>query len=564
MRGVESNVREAIFPVQTHPSIRDLPAPPPQWRERWPTLARALGISAREPVILGLSGGADSVLLLHWLHAAEETPVTAVHVHHGLRGSEADDDAQYCRELCRALAVPFRLRRVELAAAHGSLEEAARKARYDALFDEARSARVRVLVTAHHADDALEGVLMRWVRGSELPGLVGPQRDAQRCLPGGGTVRLARPLLTLRREEIRRLLESAGLGWREDSSNVDARFTRSRVRNQLLPRLSEVSGAEGLEHLRNFARAVEDLERDLSERTAQLAWAPLRGVSATRRREDSSLGGALPRSRLRTLPRALRRRALWRLLVEATQHAPSRDQLDRIVGELDDAACARHGLRGGWQLRLSPSRVELHPPLEALLAARAGEARQLRLSFAEAQGAARTAPWVASLAAPEHGFVLPAPGSVTLPDGRRVFATLIEADAGRAIPREPGVVELDARDLPTNLRVRWPAPGDRFHPLGARGTRALRRFLADAGVPARERRLVPLVFAGDELLWVAGLRPAHPRRVSASTGLRLRLELHSGPQRRSARDEQEPAPRKRSHSAARGAGEAQQLELFEG
>lgn len=527
---------------------------PGAWSERWPALSRALGLSLREPVILGLSGGADSVLLLHWLRATGETPITAVHVHHGLRGAEADADAEFCRELCRSLDVPFRLRRADLSGASGSLEEAARNARYAALVEEARAARVRVLLTAHHADDALEGVLMRWVRGSELAGLTGPQASGERRAPDGWRVRVVRPLLGMRREELRELLGSAGLTWREDSSNDDPRFLRNRVRNQLLPRVVEISGESSLEHLRRFAQAVEQLEGELSARTAQLAWTPIPAVSATRRREDRSLGGALPRARLGSLPRALRRRALWRLLLEATQQAPSRALLDQLVSELDQPGCARHGIQGGWIVRLSRSNLELHPPLEKLLAEPADSAHQLEFGFGASGRNARTSAWVNSLAAPADGFVLPAPGSVTLPDGRRIVATLVPHEAARAIPRSPTVVELDARGLPTSLRVRWPAPGERFHPLGCSGTRPLRRFLADAGVPARERRLVPLVFAQSELIWVAGLRPSHPRRISDTTRSRLRLELQSGSPWRAQRDELEHTPT----SSAR----ERQLDLF--
>lgn len=528
---------------------------PGAWRERWPALARPLGLSLREPVVLGLSGGADSVLLLHWLRSAEETPVTAVHVHHGLRGADADADAEFCRELCRSLDVPFRLRRADLNGARGSLEEAARNARYAALVEEARASRVRVLLTAHHADDALEGVLMRWVRGADLPGLRGPQPSGERLGGDGWRVRVVRPLLGMRREEVRQLLASAGFAWREDSSNDDPRFTRNRVRNQLLPRVAEITGASGVEHLRRFAQAVEQLEGELSARTAQLAWAPLPAVSATRRREDRSLGGALPRARLGSLPRALRRRALWRLLLEATQQAPSRALLDQLVSELDEPGCARHGIQGGWVVRLNRSSLELHPPLEKLLAEPADGARQHSFGFGESGRTSRPSAWISSLTAPPGGFVLPAPGSVTLPDGRRILATLVPHDTARPIPRSPTLVELDARALPTSLRVRWPAPGERFHPLGCVGSRPLRRFLADAGVPARERRLVPLVFANDELMWVAGLRPAHPRRISETTSVRLRLELHSGSPWRAQRDELERAPpspaRERQHELFR-------------
>jgi tRNA(Ile)-lysidine synthetase-like protein len=161
------------------------------------------------------------------------------------------------------------------------------------------------------------------------------------------------------------------------------------------------------------------------------------------------------------------------------------------------------------------------------------------LPFRELSGAPhwpepRESAWIAQLAAPELGFVLPVPGSVTLPDGRRLVAQLFDADASRPVPRSAETVELDAADLPARLTVRWPRSGDRFRPLGAPGSRALRRFLADQGVPRGERKLVPIVLAGAEILWCAGLRPAHGARITGATRRRLRLELHSSSSRRAA------------------------------
>jgi tRNA(Ile)-lysidine synthase len=517
---------------------------PNDWKERWPRLARAAGLDPAEPVVLALSGGVDSVLLLHWLAASEPRPaVLAVHVDHGLRGAESDGDARFCADLCRDIGLPFRLRRAQLDPDPSGLEERAREARYALLLEEARRARVRTILTAHHADDSLETLLMRWVRGTELAGLVGPAETLEREPRDerAGSRWIVRPLLGLRRAEIERHALEAQLEWREDSSNRDLRFTRNRVRQELLPNLAALGGPQAVESLRAFAGAVEGLERDLSERTAALAWRPLRSSRATRRGQDLELGGTLRRAPLMRLPSALQRRALWRLLVEGTAHAPSRRLLGLVLEDLDRGRNTRHALAGGWSLCLRSNSLELHPPLEALGAPPRAPVRAPWLPFAELEGATelprrRTPAWITRLAAPEHGFVLPVPGSVTLPDGRRIFAHWISDGVGRAIPRDGRVVELDLAGFgphppPTQLCVRWPRAGDRFHPLGAPGHRPLRRFLADAGVPRAERRLVPLVLLGREVLWVAGLRPAHAARVQPTTVRRLRLELHSGTQR---------------------------------
>lgn len=525
---------------------------PADWKERWPRLALAVGLEPSEPVLLGLSGGADSVLLLHWLCASEpRPPVLAVHVDHGLRGAESDADREFCAQLCRDIGVRFRARRVDLAPG-SNLEERAREVRYAVLAEEAARDRVRVLLTGHHSDDGLETLLLRWIRGSTLAGLHGPTERSRL-----GNLLLVRPLIGMRRAEIRTLLREAGLDWRDDSSNEDLRHSRNRVRAQFLPSLEQLGGVEALESLRNFAGAVEHLERDLSTRTADLAWRPLSATRATRRSATTSLGGTLRRAPLVRLPSALQRRALWRLLVEGTARAPSRRLLGKVLDDLGEGRCARHALSGGWTLCLRARSVELHPPLEALGPLPHAPVQSPWLPFAEfalrAPDKRRATPsWVERLAAPEHGFLLPVPGSVTLPDGRRVVAQWVEAEAARPIPRDARTVELEVPWPVEALRVRWPRARDRFHPLGAPGSRALRRFLSDAGVPRGERRLVPLVFHESELVWVAGLRPAHPYRVQHAAPRRLRLELHVSSSR--AQD-----PRLRSNSG--GGGRPRQAEL---
>lgn len=530
---------------------------PQAWRGRWARLAAAASVAPGEPIVVALSGGADSVFLLHSLCAARERPpLLAVHVHHGLRGAEADEDARFCTELGRELDVPVRVRRIELDADGPSLEARAREARYAVLTEEARRLHARVIATGHHGDDGLETLLMRWIRGTDLGGLAGLREHThrrehthcveapdRRALVGERPLLVLRPLLGLRRAEIRRLLVDAGLHWREDASNRDERFTRNRVREVLLPKLDQLGGAHALDNLQQFARAIGELERELAERTASLAWSPPAGAGACRTASTFDLGGVLARSQLMSLPVALRRRALWRLIVEGTARGPSERALELVLRDLAAGRSTRHALGGGWQLRLAPSRVDLEPPEHLLApsahAAQPGRPFQPWLPYAELRGESelprqRLAPWLARLADPPQGFFLPVPGSVTLPDGRRVIAGVLAglpttptANDGARPEESAGhrSVELDLDALGPQLCVRWPRAGDRFHALGAPGSRPLRRFLADAGVPRGERRRVALVCDGERILWPAGLRPCESARALATTQRRVRLSL---------------------------------------
>src|SRR5262245_8572191 len=261
----------------TLPSAPKMPAPAlpsDDWSQRWGALGRSAGIAPQEKLLLALSGGADSVLLLHWLAAARPAVVVrAAHVDHGLRGAESEADARFAAELCRSLGVPFVRLQAELDPLGADLEARARAERYRLLVAEARASGHTTLLTGHHSDDALETVLMRWVRGTDLAGLRGPRAElAWPRAPEAGTVRIVRPLLTLRREEVRALLAARGLTWREDSSNRDPRFTRTRVRHAFLPFVRELGGPAVLEELRAFSRAVEELEGEFASATAHLVW----------------------------------------------------------------------------------------------------------------------------------------------------------------------------------------------------------------------------------------------------------------------------------------------------
>ncbi len=470
------------------------------WPTQWARLAHGLGLGPATPVAVALSGGADSVFLLHLVQRAVPRPkVIAVHVDHDQRGQESLEDAAFCARLCAKLGVPFARRRAPVEDG-ADLEARLRRARYAALLEEAGQAGIDVVLTGHHEDDALETLLMRMMRGGELGALTGPARETLFGRPDGRKVRVLRPLLHMRREEVRALLRAEGLEWREDSSNSSPRFTRNRVRSTLLPAVEETCGPDGLANLRRFAGAVEGLEAELAQRTAHLGWEAAGG---------GTLGGRLPRRALTELAAPLQRRALARLLTEGPGEAPSRAVLDRVQQDLTSGAETRTTLARSWTLQLRGDEVRIAPP-GALETSGGG-------------GGLATAPALLRGA----GLALGVPGAVRLPDGRRITAALVDLPAGSPVPRSADEVHLDAAQLPRTLAVRHPQPGDRFHALGAPGKRPLVRFLADAGVPAEERPEVPLVLLGDEVLWAVGVRPCERLRITGSTTRRLVLRLEA-------------------------------------
>lgn len=189
-------------------------------------LADRPGLLSR--VDVGLSGGIDSVVLLHLLRRASQLPVRAIHVHHGL-STNADDWAVFCQNFCDSLRVDLTICRVSIDRSHGDgLEAAARNARYAAFAE----LHLDAVFLAQHRGDQAETVLLNLLRGTGLIGLAAMPQERIR-----GNLRILRPLLDIGRDEIEAYARCEGLRWIEDESNADCRLTRNFIRHEVLPDL---------------------------------------------------------------------------------------------------------------------------------------------------------------------------------------------------------------------------------------------------------------------------------------------------------------------------------------
>ncbi|MHC1785477.1 MAG: tRNA lysidine(34) synthetase TilS [Christensenellales bacterium] len=209
-------------------------------------------------LLLGLSGGADSVALLHLLSAlARESgcALICVHVHHGLRAA-ADAEADFVVALCREMGIPLMVKRVTVSE-QGSVEAAAREARYRAFSQAMQEADCRVIALAHHADDQAETLMLHLMHGSGPGGMAGMSKFSQG---------IWRPLLAVRRDDLRAYLEANHLSWREDESNADTDHLRNAIRHKLMPIMREMSPAAvgSLGRTAAILRDEEDYWEDLS------------------------------------------------------------------------------------------------------------------------------------------------------------------------------------------------------------------------------------------------------------------------------------------------------------
>ena len=226
-------------------------------------------------VIIGLSGGADSVCLLLVLKRLQQVynlSITAIHVHHGIRGESAEHDLKFSRQLCEKEEIEFVEKRCDVPALaakhHLTEEEAGRRVRYETFEYEAKKRGASVIAVAHHMDDQAETVLMNLLRGSGIRGCSGI--PCKRSLSDKGDIVVVRPLLGMRREEIEAWLIESGQEWCIDETNLTDDYLRSRIRNRLLPLLSSEYNAQAAEHIACAAGDFSEAEEYLRDQAQAL------------------------------------------------------------------------------------------------------------------------------------------------------------------------------------------------------------------------------------------------------------------------------------------------------
>ena len=409
---------------------------------------------------VGFSGGADSTALLCAL-AQLHPQLTAVHLHHGLRGIEADHDANWCREFCARRGVPFRLEKLDVPAAMRageSVESAARRCRLHYWRETVPSGDAVAL--GHHTDDALETFFLRLARGANATGLTGLRPS--RVLGG---VRILRPLLSLRRRDIETFLHQQGVDdWCEDSSNQDRALRRNLIRHEWLPMIRAGLGQDdGI--LRTMARLADDA--DFLETCAEAQRHAVRSAAALR-----DLHPAL-------LPRVLR---MWLRQETGRDIVPRGAGVDRLRDAVrqDPAGDVEIPLGGGVGVVLSRDGLRLMRDTAPM------PVRQWRWSSQP------------TLCLPECGTMLvaKAEGAVT---GK------MEAEGGEWFA---------ADSLPPCLIVRSWHAGDRMVPFGRRTPKKLKGLFTDARVGRLARMTVPVLAAGDNILWVPGVCRAEIGRIA--------------------------------------------------
>jgi tRNA(Ile)-lysidine synthase len=430
-------------------------------------------------VLVALSGGSDSVALLHLLRELEPSGAWvlagAAHLNHELRGADADEDERFCRALAASLGVPMDVERADVRGFareyKRSLEDAARQVRYAFLERAADRAGAAAIAVGHTRDDQAETFLLRLLRGAGPRGLAGIR-------PRAG--RIVRPLLEVTRGELRAYLAERGIGFREDASNADVSIPRNRVRHELIPFLQRAFSPAVVDVLAREAAVARADEDRLQKEAIDLAASVVLGNSGVVNVDAGALTSAHPAIAARVARLALERLAGDRFV-----------GFDHIDAFLEFARSGRAGAAlslPGQQLVHRGDRIESRPepPRDPL---------------------------------PPNSFCFPLsiPGEVVL-SGWCISAQSLETPPAGVLQSrgETAVVGVSAVTPP--LAVRSRRAGDRFKPLGMGAEKKLQDFLVDRKVPRQVRDTLPLVVdRSDRIVWVVGQSVGEDFRVTEPT-----------------------------------------------
>lgn len=432
------------------------------------TLQKHRMLTPGENVLVAVSGGADSVALLLCLHTlAPELGLSLAiaHLNHRIRGEEGDADEDFVRRLSAGLRIPYYSEAIEVKqqAAEGkhNLEELARETRYEFLRRTARRIGARKIAVGHNLNDQAETVLFRFIRGSGLEGL-----SAIHPVVDGIVIR---PLIECSREFIVRYLEQKGADYRNDSTNRSLQYTRNRIRMELVPYLEKALNP----------RVTETLAREaaLSRETWSFVEAQAKeALDKLCRSEDGGL--SLDLRSFESLHPALQKQVVRQALKRCL--GTLRGITSRHVDGILSLCGSGHS---GNQIRISRKIVVVRQ-FDTLLLTQTFPQR--KASFARR---------------------LEIPGECRIPDAGVVFRSRIcRTTALQTIPENHTARAcFDPHTLPTFLTIRSKEPGDRY---GGPGHRKVKKMLIDGKVPFLQRFSLPMVAAGNDVIWVPGFKPA--------------------------------------------------------
>ncbi len=452
--------------------------------ERFKTGIEERGLlTSGEKVLAAVSGGVDSVVLLDLLNncaSEKRLQILVAHLHHGIRGAEADEDEKFVARLAASYGYNYFTKRVDAphyAKAHKlSIEAAARELRYNFLNRTALHNGAGVIALGHNADDQAETVLDHLLRGAGLAGLAGMPYKRDNVI---------RPLLQFRREEIIEYAKEAGLAFREDSTNRDVRYRRNKIRHELLPMLEQYNP--------QVRDALCRTSRVLDENEEFLRWYATEVIEKIGTEKNDKI--------ILDIPLFLKYLTIIRKYV--------------LFEIADKIGITRYSLSFGTVARL----------LHLVEKGRSGA----KIPLAE--------DWLAQI----HGnsLVFSRQQSISFNVTLKKGETYVHPDLGWTfrsirVKKEEMESELGGRStvefvdedkIPGDLQLRNWRRGDRFAPIGLKGAKKVADFFVDAKIPGHLRGSIPILTCEKGIIWICGYRLSETFKVTESTSNLLKLEF---------------------------------------
>ena len=440
--------------------------------------------------VAAVSGGADSLAMADALQRCGFR-FTVCHVEHGIRGRESLEDARYVEAFCRKMGIAFCCKAVDAQKLREnekmSLEDAARRLRYQALFQCAEETGADFILTAHQKDDQAETFLLRLLRGSGTRGLgaIRFQHDA-----------VLRPLLSLTAAELRQYCTDRGIVWREDSSNEDLHYMRNRIRRVLLPMLENNFSPSVTDVLCRTAEHLQvdgDYLEELAEGEFKRRWM----------RPAVTQNGVLLADNWEIIPKALRFRVLRRFW--NASGAPE-ELSGANLEDLEQLIVNRSGgkkilLPGSWQALYSYDKLILFSE-ENLKCLQQNDNWKYEVDLGLLPGVlSDNKTWLSEIAFPD----------------RRIAQLFIAKDLPVYRYREQMIYPISQLKRMGNiLEFRYRQPGDRIYPLKGTGHKTLKKYLIDRKVPVENRDRLVVAAVGNEIVWIPGI--ANARWETEQTG----------------------------------------------
>ena len=443
-------------------------------------------LESGDKVVVGVSGGPDSLCLLHLLNELKtdlDIDLYVAHVNHGLRGISADQDEKFVKECADSLKLPVFTKCLEIKRFAElnkmTIEEAGREARYSYFSSVLKQVGANKIAVGHNKQDRVETLLLNFIRGSGLEGLKGidPIRD-----------NIIRPLIEIGRQEIELYCKENELAPRVDESNKETNYARNKIRLNLIPYLQENYNSNIIEALSRTIQLIYDENNFLSNLTTEYYEHCLK--------EFTESEVILKLEKFNLLDQAMKRRVL-RLAIQQVKGDVRTVEKVHIEQGIE---LAQRGKTG--------TRFELPKGLKIKV-----EYSELKVELKQDD--------------PElnYLYVIPIEGEVEMPEiGATITSSLLSADKIGSIDKSAYICILDREKIRGNIVVRNRRKGDIINLSGMKGTKKLKEYFINEKIPRGERKCIPLVAIGNEVIWIIGRRFSEKYKVSKYTKEVLVLE----------------------------------------